>query len=249
MTGAAARFVSASATAIRPDAGRVDDGERRALANRERLARVAVEGRAASSRSRPRAPATARRIWSRAHRPPTVRSPIAMRNVLSATAGARSTRSSGLGDGRSPLASNGRQRRRRRARTSRVMRGGLPSSAGRSMSTGVVAEQRVVHHEPLVVGRRADHRERAALALAERAEARRGDRARWPARSAPAPRCTRPRAASCPALRWAPRAGRCARRGPTPWASLGQRVRQAAGADVVDREDRVARRRAPSSGR
>ena len=42
-TGAAARLVSASATAIRPDAGASIDGERRALADGERLARVAVE--------------------------------------------------------------------------------------------------------------------------------------------------------------------------------------------------------------
>jgi hypothetical protein len=60
-----------------------------------------------------------------------------------------------------------------------------------------------------------------------------GAPARWPARSVPGPRCTRSRAATCPAPR-ARRAGRrprrSRRRGPVPaWRWT------AAGADVVDR--------------
>ncbi len=63
-----------------------------------------------------------------------------------------------------------------------------------------------------VVGHLADHRERAALALAQRAELPPAAPPRRSARSAPAPRCTRSRAATCRARRSAPCAGRRDRR-------------------------------------
>ena len=71
--------------------------------------------------------------WSREHSPPTVRSPMEMRNVLSATAGARSTRAAAS----AMVMADVSNRRSDGATlvTSRVIRGGLPSSAGRSMST------------------------------------------------------------------------------------------------------------------
>ena len=50
------------------------------------------------------------------------------------------------------------------------MRGGLPSSVSSGMSTGVLPKQRIVDVQPAVVRDLADHGERAALAVAQRAE-------------------------------------------------------------------------------
>ena len=132
-TGAAARFVRASPTAMRPDAGpsTTATGERSPIAN-------ASPAYPSNDRSVVAQSATGTchgpTIGSREHRPPTVRSPIVTRNVLSATAGWRSTRCTASATSM-PSARNGSSRGRTR-RTSRVMRGGLPRSAGRSMSTG-----------------------------------------------------------------------------------------------------------------
>ena len=77
-------------------------------------------------------------MGSREQRPPTVRSPMVTRNVLSATVGWRRTRRTA--SARSiPSAVNGGSSGVTRA-TSRVMRGGLPRSAGRSMSTGLLSK-------------------------------------------------------------------------------------------------------------
>jgi len=73
-------------------------------------------------------------IWSRAHRPPTVRSPMVIRKDLLATAGRRRTRSA-TSRRSSPAASTVGSARARR-RPSRAMRGGLPSNTSIGMSTG-----------------------------------------------------------------------------------------------------------------
>ena len=140
-------------------------------------------------------------IGSREHRPPTVRSPIVTRNVLSATAGSCSTRYA---------ASSSVDRRRdraaaacaRRARTSRVILGGLPRMHVERHVDRAVAEVRVAR--PRAGLRRSrvpttanGQRSRSHIAR----ERGRASPARSRARSAPAPRCTRSRAATCPALR------------------------------------------------
>ena len=55
-------------------------------------------------------------------------------------------------------------------RTSRRMRGGLPSSTSIGMSHRLVAEQRIAHHQLAVAVDLADDRERAALALRDGGE-------------------------------------------------------------------------------
>ncbi len=135
VTGAAATLVSASATAMRPEAGAsiTASGDRSPIANASPAyvskPRSVVAQSATGTCHGPT-------IWSREQRPPTDRSPIVMRNVLSATAGARSTRAIASRSS-IPAAANGAEDGRRLA-TSLVMRGGLPSSAGRSMSTGLL---------------------------------------------------------------------------------------------------------------
>ena len=143
-------------------------------------------------------------------RPPTVRSPIVTRNVLSATEGTCSTRyAASLIDTR--CRSSGGSVRARCA-TSRIIRGGLPSSTSRSMSTGVVAEVRIRDDESIagLIARPTTangQRSRSQSARKRGEVIRRGSRAR----SAPALRCTRFRAAPCPALRRGRRASRSAR--------------------------------------
>ena len=75
----------------------------------------------------------------------------------------------------------------------------------------VVPEERVGHGQAAVARRSPDDCERAALALANNPKSAPGYRARWRARSAPEPRCTRSAAETCRALRWGSRAGRHAR--------------------------------------
>ena len=73
--------------------------------------------------------------WSRAVYPPTVRSPMVMRNDLEPTLGSCNTRCAASSKSISlvSIASSGRVTRC----TSRVMRGGLPSRMDISMSTGI----------------------------------------------------------------------------------------------------------------
>ena len=112
-----------------------------------------------------------------------------------------------------------------------------------------VAEMRVVDDEAALAVR-ARRRPRRDSARGRRSRrSGRGRPVQSPARSAPAPRCTRSRAATCQAPPTGPRAGRSVPPTPPPCTSSGKRVGQAAGADVVDRQDRIASRRAASSGR
>ena len=92
--------------------------------------------------------------------------------------------------------------------------GGLPKStcSGRSMSFSAPS----VSSQVRLLFRVADDGERAALAFADRFKRRRGFRARWPARSAPAPRCTRSPAGSGPPRRAESRSGRRCRRSRHP---------------------------------
>ena len=229
-----------------PRRRRIDDGNRRAFADGERLSRVALERQqrrgAVGDRHLPRAHALVARAQA-------ADAAVANRDQERLVGHGRRAQhavdrlgqvdAAGVERGGAPA---------RRGATSRVMRGGLPSSAGRSMSTASLPNSGVVHDEPMVVGGRADDRERAPFALAERAERARGDPARSRARSVPGPRCTTSRAASCRALRSAPRAGRSARRG-------RRRGRSRAGRSTVRRRRRResrgsdSRRPAPSSGR
>lgn len=73
-------------------------------------------------------------IWSRTDVPPTVRSPIVIRNDLLATVGCLST-STAIADSAMPVTSTGARWVWTRV-TSRCMRGGLPSSTSIGMSTG-----------------------------------------------------------------------------------------------------------------
>ena len=135
---AAARFVSASPTAIRPDAGAsmTASGARSpiAIASPRTVSKpIAVTATSATGTcQRPT-------IWSRAVIPPTERSPMVTRKALFATAGKRRTRSR---DSRTSSrdASNGAALPSMRC-TSRRVRGGLPSNTSRSMSTGRLANR------------------------------------------------------------------------------------------------------------
>ncbi len=95
----------------------------------------------------------------------------------------------------------------------------------------------------------AHHRERAALAGAERREALQPVRRRPPARSAPAPRCTRSRAATARARRWGSGAAGSARRGRLSWTSSGSALERPPAPTSWMESDGVLGRRAPSSGR
>ncbi len=132
-------------------------------------------------------------------------------------------------------------------RTSRCIRGGLPSSTSSGMSTGRLPKRgssTTSRSSP----RSPRRRPRRGSARARRSRGtRRGARPGSRARSAPAPRSTRSRAGTCPAPRSAP----ARRSNVAPHAArvdeLGQRVRQPAGADVVDRQDRVALAQLPAA--
>ena len=151
--------------------------------------------------------------------PPTVRSPMLIRKVLSATDGKRNTRSTasrksmlaGIAGGQSAL--------------SRASRCASSSAACRAARTAacppVIAEFLVMHVQLIFVGRHADHRERAALAFAQYLEYRQRARARSPARNVPAIRCSRFASATCRSLPAASCANRnsrraCRRRAPFP---------------------------------
>jgi hypothetical protein len=90
--GAAARLVSASAIASRDAAGGIEQRHRRSLAHRHRLAGGPTKSVAVTATS-PTGTCQRPTIGSVTTRPPTERSPIVTRNVLSATVGSRSTRS------------------------------------------------------------------------------------------------------------------------------------------------------------
>ena len=168
-----------------------------------------------------------------------------MRNVLSATDGARSTRSTASARSM-PSTREAAQARAARATTSRVIRGGLPSSAGRSMSTGLL---------PNSGSRTSRCRSSVASPTTAKGQRSRSQISRnRPSESGAMARTYR----SCASLHQTSRgvmpgssfgaARRSMRAAPArPVDDLGQRVRQPAGADVVDREDRVRRPERPAA--
>ena len=242
--GAAARLVSASPTAMRPEAGASITAIGVALADGERLAGVAVEGERVSSRSRRRAPATDRPSGRGSERPPTVRSPIVIRKVLSATVGWSSTRRTASARSM-PSAENGRRSGRARF-TSRVIRGGLPRRAGGPCRPACCGR---AGPAPRGAGRRwraPTHGERAALALAERAEqveAVRGDREDVALLRLVGPDLARGHARLL--VRHRPQVDARAAAGAV--RELGQRIREAARPDVVDREDGIVGSERPAA--
>ena len=119
--------------------GRVQQRQRRALAHRHRLAGVAVVAGGGDGGVGHRHLPGPHHLVARAPGPSTVRSPMVIRKVLSATVGRRSTRGDRLAQRRSRASSQRRPRRRARASPSRVIRGGLPSSTSSGMSIGRVA--------------------------------------------------------------------------------------------------------------
>ena len=149
---------------------------------------------------------------------------MVIRKRLLATVGWRSTSKADL------LAASrrsGRAARRVRATrcTSRCIFGGLPSSTSIGMSMARSPPGPSSSTSSRLVGGHADHRERAALALAHRPRTAAAPRARPPARSAPGSRCTRFPSAPGRSLPAAPCAGRSARRGRRRRPARGRRWR------------------------
>ena len=99
-----------------------------------------------------------------------------------------------------------------RVRTSRVMRGALPSSTSMGISTGVADSSESVTSRRPSAGDLPHHGIGTALALAQRGEQRHASPGPAPARSAPAPRCTRSPSATIRTRRSESCASRCARR-------------------------------------
>ena len=136
---AAAMLESASPTAMRPEAGASSTatGVRSPSAKASpRSVRKPIVVTATSATGVCHGPT----IWSRAVRPPTERSPIEIRKVLLATAGRRNTRQAA--SARSIAAMSSGTATPGWRVTSRVMRGGLPSSASMSISTGLLPKWR-----------------------------------------------------------------------------------------------------------
>ena len=226
---------------------RVDQRERRALAHRHRLARVAVDSPSASPRQSATGTCHGPTIGSRAHQPAD--RAIADRDQ-EGLVGDR-----GQLQHAPALPRRGRCRRigtvqfRSTCATSRVIFGGLPRSTARSMSTGSCRRALSPTTRRSSAVAVAEHGERTALARADRREERRALRARSRARSAPALRCTRSRAATCPAprsgiARRSSVAARAARHAPARaarWTGRRRRRRGSTGSDCA--------RRAASSGR
>jgi hypothetical protein len=134
--GAASKLVIASATAMRPAAG----ASSAAIGVRSPMA-IASPARLEKSASVTAQSATGTchgpTIWSRCVRPPTVRSPIVIKNRLLATVGCASTPMMACCRS-TPVPSKSAKRRAMRV-TSRRMRGGLPSSTSIGISTGRAA--------------------------------------------------------------------------------------------------------------
>ena len=168
--------------------------------------------------------------------PPTVRSPIVMRNVLSAIAGKRSSRYAASTTS-TRAASNASPNGRHAAHVAQHLRRLAENDIERHVD-GRVLELRIRDLEPAVVGRLADDRVRAALALAQRRETleliRRDDehvallRFVAPDLERRHARLDRRHGAQIDA---AAAIAVCDR--------FGNRVRQAARADVVNQQDRI----------
>ena len=146
---------------------------------------------------------------------------MVMRKVLSATVGRRSTRSKLASSVESAACSKRVARARARARTSRACAAACRAAPSSGMSMGRLPKcasstieqpaRRWRCRPPRTGSARADRAPRSA----------RAPRRRSPARSAPAPRCTRSRAATCRARRWAPCAARSCAPRPASWTSSG----------------------------
>ncbi len=133
VTGAASRFVSASATAMRPDAGASSDASgvrspRLIASPRRPLKSASVTAQSATGTCH------GPTIGSRWLKPPTLRSPMVTRKRLLATVGWRSTSKAACASV-TPVSSSGVPHRVARC-TSRCIRGGLPSSTSIGMSIG-----------------------------------------------------------------------------------------------------------------
>ena len=115
------------------------------------------------------------------------------------------------------------------------------------MSTGLLPRTRPRPPGGRPRSRVPEHGERGSARARRSAGRAPGSPAQSRARSAPAPRCTRSRAATCRCLRREWRAARCARRCSADQTSSGTRVGEPAGADVVDRQDRVRRAKLPAA--
>ena len=180
---------------------RVDQRERRALAHRHRLAGVAVEIARASPRQSATGTCHGPTIGSRAHRPPTVRSPIVIEERL---VGDRREAQHAL---RAPRRSvdAAEVERRQRARDARHVAHHLRRLAEDHVERHVDRRSRRTcdrRRRSRPSAGRACRRRRTGSARARRSRESARDRsARSPARSAPAPRCTRSRAATCRAPR------------------------------------------------
>ena len=150
-----------------PGGGAVDDRDRRALAHGEGLAGVALEGqqrrRAVGDRHLPRADHRVARAEA-AHRAVADRD----QERLVRHRGVEQDAPDGLGE----VDAVGREGAQLRAQAPHVPRHARRlAEEGRQVHVHrLVAEERVAHLEVVVVGGDADDRERAALALAERAE-------------------------------------------------------------------------------
>ena len=204
---AAAILVSASPTARRPEAGASSSatGERSPIA----MASPAnVSKPSAVTPTSLTGTCHGPTSWSRATRPPTVRSPIWMRKDLSATAGRRSTRRHASASARcrpDPVAVRCWRDRAIRAAPSAV----ACRAASRAACPPASRRVPVGDDQPAAVvqGCRAPHRDSARART--RPQTRPDRPGRWPAHSAPGPRCTRSPAATCPARRSECRAARC----------------------------------------
>ena len=173
---------------------------------------------------------------------------MVMRNVLSATAGSRSTRRTASAE----IDVAGGERRRLAVRRvppaascAAACRAARPAACRPGSRAGPAGRERIGHHQLPVVGGVADDRVRAALARAERRE--RGQPIGGDGQHVALLRLVAPEL-----QRREPRlgAGDVAQREPRAAAAvvhqLGERVREAARADVVNGQDRVlgAQRRA-----
>ena len=138
---------------------------------------------------------------------------------------------------------------RRTRVTSRDILGGLPRITSSGTSTGELRKCASSTTSVPFASRMSDDRKRAALAFADRGKALEIAGCDARARNAPAPRCTRFRAASCPVPRTGSRAASNRAADTAAVDQLGQRVRQAAGADIVNRQDRIGVAATASSGR
>ena len=160
---AEAMLVTASAIAMRPDAGALTtaSGVRSPMAMASPVSlRKPLRVTAASATGTWCGPT----IWSRATSPPTERSPIVTRKVLAPTAGKRRTRR--RASTVSSEAASKRPPSKDRRQTSRDMRGGLPQQDLQRHVHGIVTQQAVAQLQLFLRRRLPQYCERTAFAAA-----------------------------------------------------------------------------------